>query len=58
MRSAFQCQEFEFGQPLTDKELEESNKIKLGKKYVDKETKIYKHGSADKKPLTDSPFNV
>ena len=58
MVSAIQSRVFGFGQPLTKDEMLKVNEKRNIKKYVDGEAAILKRGSADKQPLTLSPFYV
>ena len=58
MISAFQSREFGFGRPLTEDELRRVNEKRKGEKYVDTEAAVLKRGTADKQPLTSSPFYV
>ena len=58
MVSAFQSRKFGFVLPLNKNELMKVNEKRNGEKYVDGEAAILKQGTANKQPLTSSPFYV
>jgi hypothetical protein len=54
--SAFQSRVFGFGMALGKEELEEVNKYREGKFYIDEEAAMATRQSEQKRPLTTSPF--
>jgi TfoX/Sxy family transcriptional regulator of competence genes len=56
MISAMQSREFGYGMVMTPNELQHVNAVRLGQKYKDEQAAIKKRGTADKQPLTMSPF--
>ena len=56
MVSGFVCREYGFNWNLTEAQLDEVNKYRNGKEYLDKEAAINKTGSASKNQLKISPF--
>ena len=56
MVSAFVSRELGFGIAIKDEDVLAINKLREGKKYTDEEAASYLLGSAEKKPLQESPF--
>jgi hypothetical protein len=56
MISATMSREFGWGLDLSKEDLAQVNETWLGKSYEDAESATAKHGSANKIPLTKSPF--
>jgi hypothetical protein len=58
MLSAFQSQEIGFGLNLGRMQLDEINKSRRGKNYVDVDAAMAIHGQATEKDLKNSPFAI
>jgi hypothetical protein len=58
MISAMQSREFGYGMELSAEQLSRVNQARPGQKYKDEQAAIRKRATANKQPLTVSPFVV